>query len=288
MLTTLEAALYWFDLGAWLLPVQPDTKYLVRGYGIHQNKIKSQSEALRWFGRGRGKPAYNLAVIMPDNLLCLDFDDDTLFYSWQDSIPSSLAYTYHETSRRGWHVFYRLEMPAAELPAFVEGVENKRLCTVAPSRVDGFQYQAIDYPVMDIRNSDISNLLSSLLSEKETVSIPGPVQTGRSQSTAGIAKNDVTAVDLVTQIKRSYNLVDLASPLTQLLPSGAGRRWLRGKCPFHEDKKPSFWLDTERGLWGCHACGIKGDVINFYARINGLTTQEAIREMAGSLAGVRG
>ena len=57
-------------------------------------------------------------------------------------------------------------------------------------------------------------------------------------------------------------------------------RWYAGFCPFHEDRrKPSFWLDAERDLFGCRSCDARGDVINFLARLEGWTVKDAIREM---------
>jgi DNA primase len=59
---------------------------------------------------------------------------------------------------------------------------------------------------------------------------------------------------------------------------GAGR-YRSARCPFHEDKKPSFWIDTELQIWGCHRCGIKGDVINLFSKLAGKTNGEAIKEL---------
>lgn len=281
-LTTIESALTWLERGAWLLPCQPGSKYLVRGFGPHLDKIKTQAGAWRWWAAAKNKPAYNLAVLAPDNLLILDFDDEQLFYHWQDAIPAELAATYHETSRRGWHVFYWLPWPATSISAMAAGVENKRVCVVAPSKVESFVYQPIEYPILELSPTQAEKALFSLLSEK-------PIQQNTQRAAGAPSRGSdhrgaAGADDLITQIKAGYNLVDLASTLTELLPSGQGGRWMRARCPFHEDSKPSFWVDVERGLWGCHACGIRGDVINLYARTNGLSISEAIRRMAGSLA----
>ena len=93
------------------------------------------------------------------------------------------------------------------------------------------------------------------------------------------ATND--AHDIIKRIKAALPIYDCASRLTELKTSdkGAGR-WYRGRCPFHDDQNPSFWIDTERNLWGCHACGERGDVINLYAKNKGVTVNQAIKDLS--------
>lgn len=44
-------------------------------------------------------------------------------------------------------------------------------------------------------------------------------------------------------------------------------RYRHGRCPFHHDKNPSFWIDTELGIYGCFACAERGNVITFLRRM---------------------
>lgn len=61
---------------------------------------------------------------------------------------------------------------------------------------------------------------------------------------------------------------------------GKGRWWMT-RCPFHDDHKPSMWIDVERGICQCHVCHDKPlDVINLYAALQGLTNDQAIRALA--------
>jgi DNA primase len=73
---------------------------------------------------------------------------------------------------------------------------------------------------------------------------------------------------------------DIAQTLASLKGEG---RWRRALCPFHDDHKRSFWIDTERNLFGCHACDAAGDAINLYSRVHGVTNGDAIRELARGL-----
>lgn len=56
-------------------------------------------------------------------------------------------------------------------------------------------------------------------------------------------------------------------------------------CPFHQDKNPSFWYNTTNGMWRCEAgCG-QGNATTFLARIKGIETKDAFKELC-KLAGI--
>lgn len=47
------------------------------------------------------------------------------------------------------------------------------------------------------------------------------------------------------------------------------------QCPFHDDKNPSCSINRTSGLFCCHACGARGDIIEFYKLINNVTFKPA-------------
>jgi len=51
-------------------------------------------------------------------------------------------------------------------------------------------------------------------------------------------------------------------------------------CPFHEDKNPSFSVDSERQRWRCWSCNESGDVIAFVQKLEGLSFKEALRRLS--------
>ncbi len=52
-------------------------------------------------------------------------------------------------------------------------------------------------------------------------------------------------------------------------------------CPFHNEKTPSFFINTVTNRWHCFgACGEGGDVISFVMKKNGMTFQQAVRHLA--------
>jgi DNA primase len=65
----------------------------------------------------------------------------------------------------------------------------------------------------------------------------------------------------------------------QLRNAGGGS--VKGLCPFHDEKTPSFNVTPSRGLWYCHGCAEGGDVIKFVQKIDALSFAEAIEKLAG-------
>jgi DNA primase len=66
-----------------------------------------------------------------------------------------------------------------------------------------------------------------------------------------------------------------------LRPAGGGR--LRGLCPFHDEKTPSFNVNPTNGLFHCFGCGKGGDTIGFVCEMEGLSFREAIERLARQL-----
>jgi DNA primase len=64
----------------------------------------------------------------------------------------------------------------------------------------------------------------------------------------------------------------------QLRNAGGGS--VKGLCPFHEEKTPSFNVTPSRGLWYCFSCNEGGDVIRFVQRIDSLSFAEAVERLA--------
>src|SRR5712691_6979238 len=64
----------------------------------------------------------------------------------------------------------------------------------------------------------------------------------------------------------------------QLRNAGGGS--LKGLCPFHDEKTPSFNVTPARGLWYCFSCSEGGDVIRFVQKIDSLSFAEAVERLA--------
>lgn len=54
---------------------------------------------------------------------------------------------------------------------------------------------------------------------------------------------------------------------------------LVGLCPFHKDKNASFSVDLKTGRYKCFACGEEGNFVTFFAKMNGLDTKDAYKQI---------
>ena len=59
----------------------------------------------------------------------------------------------------------------------------------------------------------------------------------------------------------------------------AGRE-MKGCCPFHNEKTPSFYVNDDKGFYHCFGCGAHGDVIRFMTDNMGLPFMEAVKQLA--------
>jgi DNA primase len=83
-------------------------------------------------------------------------------------------------------------------------------------------------------------------------------------------------VDLVRERSR---LDEVVSEHVTLRTAGIGS--MKGLCPFHDEKTPSFNIRPQLGHWHCFGCGEGGDVISFVQKINHLSFVEAVELLAG-------
>lgn len=60
------------------------------------------------------------------------------------------------------------------------------------------------------------------------------------------------------------------------LIQGTSGFW-NARCPFHDDNRPSMWINPDRGMWGCHACGAKGDAYNYLMLKHNIGFTEALK-----------
>lgn len=86
--------------------------------------------------------------------------------------------------------------------------------------------------------------------------------------------------DTKEEIKRR---ADLAAIIQQYVPLTRAGRKLKARCPFHQEKTPSFYVDPGAGFWKCFGCGKGGDVFSFLMEMEGLTFSEAAERLANQL-----
>ncbi|MGY1770724.1 DNA primase [Blastococcus sp. SYSU D00813] len=88
----------------------------------------------------------------------------------------------------------------------------------------------------------------------------------------------IRAADIAAVRERS-RIDEVVGEHLQLKRAGGGS--LKGLCPFHDEKSPSFHVTPSRGLYHCFGCGEGGDVISFIQKVDHLSFSEAVELLAG-------
>ncbi len=81
----------------------------------------------------------------------------------------------------------------------------------------------------------------------------------------------------VDTIKERLDIAELVGEYLPLKQAGA---YFKARCPFHQEKTPSFIVTRERQMWHCFGCNKGGDVFAFVQEMEGLSFPEALRLLA--------
>ena len=82
----------------------------------------------------------------------------------------------------------------------------------------------------------------------------------------------------IAAVRERSPIDEVVGEYLQLRNAGGGS--LKGLCPFHDEKTPSFNVTPARGLYYCFSCAAGGDVIKFVQKIDGLSFVEAVERLA--------
>jgi DNA primase len=86
------------------------------------------------------------------------------------------------------------------------------------------------------------------------------------------------AAQSIEGVKERADLIELARARTELRQTRD--EWV-GRCPFHEERSPSFSVNAGKKLYYCFGCGAKGDVIDFVRQTEATDYVGAIEWLAG-------
>ncbi|MBY0376353.1 DNA primase [Patescibacteria group bacterium] len=81
----------------------------------------------------------------------------------------------------------------------------------------------------------------------------------------------------VQKIKERLSIEDVVSSYIKLEKSGVN---FKARCPFHNEKTPSFFISAERGTYYCFGCSAKGDIFSFVEEFEGLDFRGALKLLA--------
>lgn len=83
--------------------------------------------------------------------------------------------------------------------------------------------------------------------------------------------------DEVSQIKERLDIVEVVSSYLTLKRAGAN---MKANCPFHQEKTPSFMINSERQTFKCFGCGEGGDIFTFIEKMEGVDFYNALKILA--------
>ena len=90
-----------------------------------------------------------------------------------------------------------------------------------------------------------------------------------------IRRNDID------EVRARINIADIVGDYVTLKNAGVGS--MKGLCPFHEERSPSFHVRPGVGFYHCFGCGEGGDVFTFLQKMDHVTFSEAVERMAARI-----
>lgn len=81
----------------------------------------------------------------------------------------------------------------------------------------------------------------------------------------------------IDEVLRKHDIAETVGKYVHLSKNG---KYLKGLCPFHSEKSPSFTVTPEKQIYHCYGCGKGGNVIKFVMEMEGDTFPEAVKRLA--------
>lgn len=276
---------FWFVArGFSVIPVHLRSKQPKIKWGKYQNQLPTHEELIRWF-----RVPSNAAVVTgTNNLVVIDFDSVQEYVAWSlwaidgpAAAQQILRDAYKVRTSRGIHVYTRSSSTVRNLHFGKIDIKGHGGLVTLPGSIHPCgavytEYGGSWFPSW----SNLDDILPTWLTHEEKVYV-APTQTVH-EDLSMLDKATVlnmpamVSVDL-NELKKRYRIENMIEGI-----SFTGDHWGVTKCPFHEDKSPSFWVDTERQLCGCFSgcTTVPLDAVNLYSRIHKISNSDAIREMS--------
>lgn len=85
----------------------------------------------------------------------------------------------------------------------------------------------------------------------------------------------------IDEVRQRVNIADIVGEYVTLKQAGVGS--MKGLCPFHDEKSPSFHVRPQAGFYHCFGCGEGGDVFTFMQKMDALSFSETVERLAERL-----
>lgn len=290
---TLLTARRWRAMGQSVIPIKyKDKRPDLFQWEPYKETLPTDTELVNWFSTGD----HNIGIITGvNNLVVLDFDDEQTyakFVLYSEKLSNKKRFDIHVTykvrSARGWHIYFYLPYPQRNLHVKGLDIKGKWGYVLTPPSVhpSGVRYSADNPRATIARIEALSDILPASLLARDVsvpmeIRMPLPlvkavqIEADPWQSAQQAGEPNQSAVE---KIKKKY---DIKSFFTDIERTSLDGRYYLTRCPLHDDHNPSMWIDTTLQVCGCYSgCTDKPlDVINLFARLNGLSNSDAIKIM---------
>jgi len=85
----------------------------------------------------------------------------------------------------------------------------------------------------------------------------------------------------IDEVRSRTNIADIVADYVTLKSAGVGS--MKGLCPFHEERSPSFHVRPQVGFYHCFGCGEGGNVFTFLQRMDHVSFKEAVERLAAKI-----
>lgn len=284
-----KRALVWYSVGVSTFPLVYKRKRPIVKWSQYRDKLPKPFELKRFFTSYQT----NLGVICGGEfgLVVVDFDTENGYDNFISSIPKGIAQIFSNTYRvktpRGMHVYLKsYGVPSLKDVKRKIDIKSDGGYVVAPfsTHPSGGEYSDIDifdpHRILSLPKNSLLNLFPDTNGNGETPDWDS-ISKAKKKSDSIFPDADADLED----IRNRVPILRLAMEYTSMFQERRGSTFWKGRCPLpeHDDKDPSFWVDTKTGLCGCFGgCPLSKkstDVIGLYALINSVTYGEAAQEL---------
>lgn len=89
--------------------------------------------------------------------------------------------------------------------------------------------------------------------------------------------NGMIPQSVIDEVLRRHDIAETVGKVVHLTKNG---KYLKGLCPFHSERTPSFTVTPEKQIYHCYGCGKGGNVIKFVMDLESLSFPEAVKQLA--------
>lgn len=301
----LEQALMFLRKGISVIPLrhrgkEPESSLMGGTWERYKTELPTEYQVRNWLF----STWQNYGVVAGwRNLAILDFDQWDAYELWKGYFDLLNKHVevypmpYIVKTSRGAHVY--LSMPGGGVNEKRKGVDVKfHGYVVGPGSIhpSGAEYT----PITEFRLIDVYSLETILpedlyprVKEIAPSASCGQICTNFTDLSQPVNANSHNVydpyqlaakgnnVDLISKVKSTARIENFFSHTIKTSIDG---RWLAAQCFFHDDQRPSMWIDTKKQICGCQVCNMKPmDVVNLYGRIHNLNNADAISALASEL-----